>query len=93
MPVIEGVLALVEQNKSAGMKGNLSYFGGAIEIGPGVPPALAALLFDPQTSGGLLLAMAPGQAALALDRLVTAGVPAVLVGGSAPKGDKLITVR
>lgn len=93
VPVIDGVLALVAENKSGGLNSNRSHFGGAIEIRPSVPSALADVLFDPQTSGGLLLAVAPRQATLALDRLAAAGVPAVLVGGSTPKGDKTITVR
>ena len=59
----------------------------------GVPPLLADLLFDPQTSGGLLLALAPEQASLALARLAAAGVQAALIGGATARGKKTITVR
>ncbi len=93
VPVIEGILPLVAQNKSGGLHTNLSHFGSAVEMDSGVPPLLADLLFDPQTSGGLLLSLAPEQASLALARLAAAGVEAALIGGATARGKKTITVR
>ena len=48
----------------------------------GVPPAVADLLFDPQTSGGLLVAVPDGQAARALEALAAGGVTGAVIGGS-----------
>jgi selenide,water dikinase len=60
------VLELAEAGEIAGgVRRNRSFYGPRIEIG-GVPDALAIALFDPQTSGGLLLA-APERVA---DKLV-----------------------
>jgi selenide,water dikinase len=93
VPLIEGVIDLVDQNKSGGLHTNRSHFSGATDIGGSVPPALADLLFDPQTSGGLLLALPAGQATLARDRLAAAGVLAAVVGASTARGRGLITIR
>ena len=51
--------------------------------GDGVDEVTRALLCDPQTSGGLLAAVAPENAKLALEALADMGVTAVLVGRAA----------
>lgn len=53
---------------------------GRIRFDAAVPPEGRALFFDPQTSGGLLLAVAGGDAAACLAALLAAGVPAARVG-------------
>ena len=50
------------------------------------------VLFDPQTSGGLLLAVAPAQAKEMLAELQAAGMPAEIVGEVLSKTEKEITV-
>ncbi len=50
------------------------------------------VLFDPQTSGGLLLAVAPEDAAALEAELQAAGLPAKIVGRSFPKTEQEITV-
>lgn len=57
-----------------------------------VPFAMEEILFDPQTSGGLLLAVAPAQAKEMLTELQAAGMPAEIVGEVMPKTEKEITV-
>ena len=52
----------------------------------GVPFAMEEILFDPQTSGGLLAAVAPEDAEAALRELQAAGLPAQLVGRLLEKG-------
>ena len=58
-----------------------------------VPFALQEVLFDPQTSGGLLLAVAPEDAEALETELQTAGLPAKIVGEILPKTEQEITVK
>ena len=57
-----------------------------------VPFALEEVLFDPQTSGGLLLAVAPAEAQALEAELQAAGLPARIVGDFRPKAEPEITV-
>jgi len=93
VPLIPGVLALVAQNRPGGLKSNRDHFGPGVEVRPSVPPDLADLLFDPQTSGGLLAAVAPGTVAEAMGRLAAAGVDAAVVGRIADRGATALTIR
>ena len=58
-----------------------------------VPFAMEEVLFDPQTSGGLLLAAAPEDAAALEAELRSAGLPAKIVGEIVPKTEHEITVK
>lgn len=51
------------------------------------------LLFDPQTSGGLLFAVKPEQAGAFLKELQGAGLPAAMVGRFVSKKERDIYVR
>ena len=42
-------------------------FGGRLQIDPAVPGFLASLLFEAETSGGLLFSITPGQSRGVLD--------------------------
>lgn len=55
--------------------------------------AMEEVLFDPQTSGGLLIAAAPGEAGTLLDELQQAGLPAREVGEITEKREKEIYVE
>ena len=57
-----------------------------------VPFAMQEILFDPQTSGGLLLAVAPEEAEHLRDELQKAGIPAQIVGEITEKQDTEIVV-
>jgi selenide,water dikinase len=77
-----------------GLQRNREFRQDMVEIDRKVPGYLADILFDPQTSGGLLIAVAPEKADTLLGRLHGAGVEEAAVIGeivSAPKGK--ITVR
>jgi selenide,water dikinase len=84
IPLLPGALELVEQNTPGGGRTNREYFGGGVSIAPGVDDRLVQLLFDPQTSGGLLAAVDATHAKDALARLSSAGVPAHQVGTVGP---------
>jgi selenide,water dikinase len=61
VPLLPGALAYARDGAiPGGLNRNRQYFeghNGGIRIDPAVEPALATLLFDPQTSGGLLVAV------------------------------------
>jgi selenide, water dikinase len=58
-----------------------------------VPFAMEEVLFDPQTSGGLLLAVLPEEANALEAELQAAGLPAKIVGEIIPKAEQEITVK
>jgi selenide,water dikinase len=55
IPTLPGALELALTFQAAGLKANRRQFESQVEIRSGLEPALEALLYDPQTSGGLLL--------------------------------------
>jgi selenide,water dikinase len=65
---------------TGGCKRNRDWLADKVEIAPRVAPDLVEIAFDPQTSGGLLVALPVDQARRALDALVAAGVGATVVG-------------
>jgi selenide,water dikinase len=60
LPVLEGAMALARDGCVTGASGrNWSGYGADVALAADVDPAMQALLTDPQTSGGLLVACAP----------------------------------
>jgi selenide,water dikinase len=80
VPLLEGALDLVEHNTPGGGRTNKDHFGDGVSIEATIDPRLVQLLYDPQTSGGLLVAVAPAFLPAALDVLAKAGVPVHQVG-------------
>jgi selenide,water dikinase len=90
VPLIEGALDLAA-NRSGGMKTNEQHFGPGVRVEGQVAPNLLAILYDPQTSGGLLAAVDPTHAAAALAALTSSGVSAARVGVvEAPSGPAIV---
>ena len=68
VPVIAGVEALLEAGVRTGASGrNWASYGAAIDLPAGLADVRRDLLTDPQTSGGLLIAVAPDAAQDVLD--------------------------
>jgi selenide, water dikinase len=80
VPVFEGVVEISGQNRSGGLVSNQDHFGGTVDLGAAVPPALVPILFDPQTSGGLLVAVAEADADATGAAFEAAGVRGVRIG-------------
>ena len=77
----------------AGMYRNRRFAERAVEVGD-VPLALQDLLFDPQTSGGLLIAVDPADADAMLEELLPAAPSARWVGTVEEyRGEKRIFLR
>ena len=84
VPVLQGALDLVERNTPGGGRTNQQHFSGGVETAGGLDPHRVQLLYDPQTSGGLLLAIAPDAVPVALAAFSRAGVTAHEVGVTEP---------
>jgi selenide,water dikinase len=93
VPLLEGARELVQGNVPGGGRTNRQHFGQRVSIDPGVPADVAELLFDPQTSGGLLIAISPDAAGQASAELEKAGVPAAVIGRVTAPGGSLVRVR
>jgi len=78
---------------AGGLKNNRDFIAGCVEFEPGVAEEYRALLFDPQTSGGLLVAIAPEAADTALAALARRNVAARRIGRVLAKTSPLISVR
>jgi selenide, water dikinase len=85
LPLLPGALALAGAGHfSGGMKRNRRHlddvFGARLQIEPGVPAALAGLLCEAETSGGLLFSIAPARAGGVPDAFASAGEPCWDIG-------------
>jgi selenide,water dikinase len=84
IPILTGAKAIAQQNRSGGMASNQQFFGPSIRIVPGVDAGLELLLYDPQTSGGLLIAADRTAEDLVARALAAAAVPAHRIGTVEP---------
>jgi selenide, water dikinase len=90
LPVFAGIEALVARNQPGGLATNRAHFGGGVRPGDTGAAALAEAdeswwpLFDPQTSGGLLVAVSADAADATESLLARAGIAAPRVGRVLP---------
>ena len=75
-----------------GLKNNREFLRDCIGFAPGIPEENRALLFDPQTSGGLLIAIEEEAAESALAMLCERGIQAAHIGRVLPKSSPLLGV-
>ena len=80
LPIFPGVLEIAGANRSGGLGANQEHFGQAIRFEAGVAAELEWAVYDPQTSGGLLIAAASASAAAVERALTAAAVPAQRIG-------------
>jgi selenide,water dikinase len=80
LPIIPGVLEIASANRSGGMSTNKDHFLPGMEIHAGVPDDRRDIIFDPQTSGGLLIAVSKDAVDDLRSRLTNAGILASFVG-------------
>jgi selenide,water dikinase len=80
VPLLDGALALVEHNTPGGGRTNRDHFGGGVVEAPGLDPLRVRLFYDPQTSGGLLAAVAADRVEEAMAAMTARGVSPHRVG-------------
>ena len=76
----------------AGAYRNRDFFGPRVSMTEDVPLDLSDVLFDPQTSGGLLVALPADQAPEYVERLKALGQPAAIVGEAEPREEASVRV-
>jgi selenide,water dikinase len=86
------VEAAREGHLAGGLKNNREFVGGCADFAATVREEFRHLLYDPQTSGGLLVAIAPGVADAALAALARRGVAAHAIGQVVSKRSPLIQI-
>jgi selenide,water dikinase len=70
VPLLDGALELAGKGLlTGGDKTNRQYVGEDVQIDEGIDPNLVKLLFDPQTAGGMLIAISADRAEPLLARL------------------------
>jgi len=94
LPFFEPARAYAEMGLlPGGLHRNRNHFAPHVRIEDGVPPHLADLVFDPQTSGGLLLALPSDRAGAALAELLDRGLAAAIIGEVVADPQERIVVR
>ncbi|HWC76597.1 MAG TPA: selenide, water dikinase SelD [Blastocatellia bacterium] len=94
VPVIPGALDLAAASLlTSGDKTNREYVGGDISISPEVGKEMCNVLYDPQTAGGLLIAISEDRAEAMLERLRPAYPHAAVVARAVEKGSHSLVVK
>lgn len=93
VPLLEGAIECVRAGFiPGGLTNNRDFAECAVSYDGGVPEHLRALLYDPQTAGGLLFSIAPADAAKLTSALINAGVNAVEIGEVLPARKPLVEI-
>lgn len=93
LPLLPDALKLAELGMiPGGANDNRDYLDQFVRVNTSVDKNLEAVLYDPQTSGGLFIAFAPGDADAFAAEAKQIGLPAVRVGTVEPRADKSIIV-
>jgi len=93
IPLLEGALDCIRAgNIPAGLTNNRDFAECVVGYQEGIRAELRAILFDPQTAGGLLIAVTPESSPDLIRALNLAGVPAVEIGEVLPAAKPVISV-
>jgi selenide,water dikinase len=94
IPVFTGVLAIAAANRSGGLTSNQEHFAAGVSFDGAVDADRQAILYDPQTSGGLLVAVGSRFSDQAAEAFAAAGVAAARIGTAGPaQSGRPISVR
>lgn len=93
IPLLSGAVECVrEKYVPGGLNANREFAECIVNYGSEVPDEVRTLLFDPQTAGGLLIAVDATDAGRLVRALNQAEVPAVQIGEAVPQRKPLIEV-
>jgi len=93
IPLLEGALDCVRAGHiPGGLKANRDFAECAVGYEGGIKEETKAILFDPQTAGGLLISVAAKDASALLQTLNATGVAAVEIGEVVARNSVLIAV-
>ncbi|MGH3118041.1 MAG: selenide, water dikinase SelD [Streptomyces sp.] len=93
VPLLPGAAELVDKGfVSGGTRANMARLAGEVEVHADVPESIKTLMFDAQTSGGLLMAVPEAGVAALLGTLRGQGLPAALIGEVGTGAPGAITV-
>lgn len=91
LPFFDGALAMYQKGETTGSnKANRALTAGRLELRSALSRAEQELLFDPQTSGGLLLAVPMAEQAPLLNSLHRAGVTLATAIGTVTSGPPMV---
>ncbi|MFY9571888.1 MAG: selenide, water dikinase SelD, partial [Blastocatellia bacterium] len=94
LPILPGALELAAAGLlTSGDKTNREYLGVDVDIAQEVSPEMRAILFDPQTAGGLLISISSSRADALLARLRETYVHAGIIGRVLERGSHSIIVK
>lgn len=93
LPLINGVKEYAQMGLiPAGCYNNKKYLQGKYEL-KNIEPWLEDVLFDPQTSGGLLISISSSEGKALMEKLSKLEIPSQIIGEVVPKGEKYIIVE
>jgi selenide,water dikinase len=94
VPLLDGALELATFGLlTSGDKTNREYIGTDVAIDKAVDPNLVKLLFDPQTAGGMLIAVAKDRGTSLFERLRESYSSARVIGNVVERQEHRIVVR
>ncbi|MDW6024223.1 selenide, water dikinase SelD [Mesorhizobium sp. BAC0120] len=94
VPLFSQAAALTQQGFVTGAsRRNWASYGDAVRLPEDMPEWRRHLLTDPQTSGGLLVACAPANAAALTEKIVGAGYPSACMIGHVERGQPAVIVE
>ena len=93
VPTLPGAAALAQAGYATGAAArNWTSYGASVRLPDGLPDWARGLLCDPQTSGGLLIAVRADRATDIVDRCRAAGFAQAIIVGSMEEGEPMVTV-
>jgi len=94
IPLLDGALECVRAGHiPGGLNANREFAECVIGYEDDVSDDIKTLLFDPQTAGGLLIAVNPEAVGHLTESLHAAGIPAAKIGAIQPAGKPLVSVK